>query len=941
MVDRLKKPALIVLDNYEQVSPDALLHEVIRDLAASLPAEIGLLVLSRTEPPPVFARMRLHGDLALLRGDELNLTAEEAQAFAKARQPQDDHPFETERVAQALRQSQGWIAGFMFLLATPGENFSGSLPLGENRPLLFDYFSTELFGHFSQTVQRGLVCSALLPAMTVSQVTQLSGKPEAGALLADLHRRNYFVVQRGQGEPIYEYHALFRAFLLDRARDLFEPEEWFRLKKQAGDLLAETGQVDKAAMLYGEAEAWEALAGLILREAPALLSAGRNRTLDEWISALPAAAVENPWLLFWQGMARSPFRPAEARALFERAYFMFDRQDDAAGLYSSWSGLMETYMNEFDDFHPVDRWIDEFKRLRLRHPEYPSPDIELRIACAFITVSMRKPQDPLVQDWMERAPDLLDPVNHLEQSIVLGTFIITYAGWQGNRHKIQFIIERLDAYSDSQILSHFCYVPWQAVGRGMYNLLLGDTEAHRIDTEKALAMAERTGLHLWDFLLHSTLVQFLLVTGDVAQAEVVMDTSQDSWPKRSKVYSSFSHILRSNIAGQRGNWAEAAEHGRTAVIMAIKSGTPFPEAWCRINWARALFRLGESEQARQLLNQARAIAGAMKSGMLENLCLITEADAVFQAHQEPLGLARLAEALALSRAMGGDFYELSGPPYLAPLYNRALEAGIEVDHVQSMIRRYRFQPPDPTIASDRWPWPVRIYTLGRFDLLCDGQPLRSSRKAQNKPLELIKLLCALGGAAIHQSRVTDILWPEATGDAAEQALNTTLHRLRNLLKHDQAIRLEDRRLSLDPRIVWVDALAFDRIAHHPERIDKNSLQTALNRYRGHFLEGESAAWALTFRERLRSHFLKLSERLGSLLEQEEDWPAAIDCYHRVIEIEPVAENCYRRLMICHSRLGRRAEALAVFQRCRRALLTHLGISPTRELQDLYQKLIDS
>jgi DNA-binding SARP family transcriptional activator len=214
---------------------------------------------------------------------------------------------------------------------------------------------------------------------------------------------------------------------------------------------------------------------------------------------------------------------------------------------------------------------------------------------------------------------------------------------------------------------------------------------------------------------------------------------------------------------------------------------------------------------------------------------------------------------------------------LAPLYHRALEAGIEVEHVQSMIRRYRFPPPDPATASDRWPWPVRIYTLGRFDLLYDGQPLRSSRKAQNKPLELIKLLCAFGGFSVHQNQVTDLLWPDAPDDAADQALNTTLHRLRTLLKHDQAIRLEDRRLSLDPHFVWVDALAFDRIAHHPERIDRNSLQAALNRYRGHFLEGESAAWALTFRERLKSRFLKLSECLGSLLEQEENWPDAIDC----------------------------------------------------------------
>jgi len=56
-------------------------------------------------------------------------------------------------------------------------------------------------------------------------------------------------------------------------------------------------------------------------------------------------------------------------------------------------------------------------------------------------------------------------------------------------------------------------------------------------------------------------------------------------------------FLRSNIAGQRGNWPEAAEQGRTVVSMTVKSGTPFPEAWCRIVWARALFRVGRPKPA--------------------------------------------------------------------------------------------------------------------------------------------------------------------------------------------------------------------------------------------------------------------------------------------------------------------------------------------------------
>jgi DNA-binding SARP family transcriptional activator len=185
------------------------------------------------------------------------------------------------------------------------------------------------------------------------------------------------------------------------------------------------------------------------------------------------------------------------------------------------------------------------------------------------------------------------------------------------------------------------------------------------------------------------------------------------------------------------------------------------------------------------------------------------------------------------------------------------------------------------------------------------------------------------------------LWPDAEGDAAEQALRTTLHRLRKLLQHDETIRLQDRHLSLNTGFVWVDCVVFNRVAYHPNMIDRVSLNRALNRYRGPFLEGETAYWALTFRDLLRAHYLNMAERYGIILEQEGDWLGATECYLRAIEVEAVAESFYRRLMNGYTQLGRRAEALTVYQRCRQSLLTRLGISPSHETQALYQTLINN
>lgn len=638
-------------------------------------------------------------------------------------------------------------------------------------------------------------------------------------------------------------------------------------------------------------------------------------------------------------MARLPFDPVGARARFEQAYGGFRSKADAEGLYSAWAGIMDSFFYEWQDLRPADRWIAEFEVLRVCHPEFPSRAVELRTYWAMGTLLHRQPQHPFVPVWAARAEAILN-VSDRDLSVLLGGYLVIHHLWRGNSAKARDLIRRLEPWTQSPELPPLVSILWSCAV-GLYHSVRGDLEGCLAVVEAGLSLARKTGLTCWDFLLSAQVARCSLVAGSLADADIWIARMATTMRNHSHINGGFIEHLRSNAAGQRGEWPKALEHARKGLAMAQESGVPFLEAHCRIDLTRTLIGQGDPVEWQEHLRIAHVIGQGMDSTVLQYLCLEAKAGAAFERGEHEAGQQWLVQALAVSREMGEPIWQMAGPRASTHLYERALALGIETDHVRQLIRRRRLTPPDPASAPDSWPWPVCIHTLGRFEILCDDEPLRPLRKAQHKPLELIKVLCAFGGHSIHQDQVTEALWPDAEGDAAEQALGTTLHRLRKLLQHEQAVRLEDRQLSLDFRYLWVDALAFDRIAHHPNRVDRASLQCALNRYRGHFLPGEPAPWALAFRERLRSHFLKMSERLGALFEQAGDWPAAIDCYHRVIEIEPATESFYRRLMFCHEKLGQRAEALVVFQRCRQFLLSHLSVSPTRETQTLYQRLIDS
>ena len=89
---------------------------------------------------------------------------------------------------------------------------------------------------------------------------------------------------------------------------------------------------------------------------------------------------------------------------------------------------------------------------------------------------------------------------------------------------------------------------------------------------------------------------------------------------------------------------------------------------------------------------------------------------------------------------------------------------------------------------------------------------------------------------------------------------------------------------------------------------------------------------------LRSRFLRYIERLGQYLEAAGDLGRAVDGYKRGIEVDPLAEVFYQSLMRCLGQLGRRAEALDVYSRCKRNLSATLGIQPTPQTEAIYKSL---
>jgi DNA-binding SARP family transcriptional activator len=939
---RLSAPAVLVFDDYHVLSDAAVLQELLPKVLAEAPRGVSVLVLSRSMPPPGFASLRAKRLMRVFDADALSLTIEEVRGIARLQGRRGL----SARVLEALYpRVRGWAAAWMVLLerARAGDLESADIPHGA-RETLFDYFVAELFSSAAPEVQALLLKTALLPQVSAAMALAMTGGSGAAAVLAELERRNYFTARLSAGEAIYEFHPLFREFLLARLQQALPEAEQRFLRRTAARLLCENGRHDEAIGLLVESAHWDALAELILQQAPHLVEQGRVATLQAWIEALPPAVRgQNPWLEYWFGTCRLAYGPIEARSHFERAYEAFKQRDDARGMYCALSCVMHPMMIGTGTHAALDHWLGELLTLERRFPLVQHPEVEPQVAyTALMAIGGAGEDWAEASRWVERAEALSRSRlgdERLELLILNGLNVHYY--WTGAieqaRATRERLIKRLETAKVDPVLRLQCYVTLV-----VNTWFTGDLELGTPWAEAGLRLGEDIGVRMLD--LHFTSHAFYVAeqAHDLDRAEAALNRCSQVLFPGNRVDEGQYWYMKGSLAWQRGDLASAREYAERIVALCEQLQLRFMVAHARLNLAQVLVEFGEFDRALRLRELAREYAARARNPVLLALGDLTEAWIALRRGDPKTCAAALARGFAFTHRQRCAIYMGTNARMMAPLCEFALARGIEPEYARFFIRRWHLPPSEAGLRLEDWPWPVKVDTLGHFAVVIDDKPLRFAGKAQRKPLELLQALIAFGGRDVREDKLAEALWPDAEADLAAQTLSVTQHRLRKLIG-DAAIVRREHRLSLDPRQCRVDvwalerqlALAEDHIrARQVDRLAQD-VEALFALYRGPFLnDADEHSWVLSMRERLRGRFLHQLEAAADCFERMERHELARRCLERGLEIDPLVEKFYRGLMRVHLAQGERAEALATYRRCRDVLATHFGLAPSAETRAL-------
>jgi len=943
LYSRLKTPFALVLDNYQELPADSLLHAVIRQAVDRLPQGGHFVALSRHEPPAEFARARLNEYMSMIEDQTLRFSLEETRGIVRMRGPSRHH---LPSAQELLDYTHGWAAGLTLMLGQAGKASVDKKSALKAPGVLFDYFASEVLDKLDADTRAVLLSSALLPTMTAKLVASLSGERRAGRILNHLSRNHFFTTRFDLGEPEYQYHPLFREFLLSRIRRL-PANEQTALRMRTANLLEASEATEAALWLYRDTGAWSEYARCLQRLAPDLVSQGRQQALEHWLSFLPKELLTaSPWMQYWNAFCRLLQDPLDSRKQFETAMETFVRLGDGAGARLAWCGGISATQYSARDYGALREWIDRYATL----PEDPSGYTSETVMASMLTALVYSdPSYPDTGKWLERGITAVQArTTATDAQVVAGSCLLLLDLFRGNHVRADQMVRRLTELGSASTVSAGNRILAHVVAT-LHAWLRGNT-AHATElVGETQKIADQSGVRLWDSHLAVHAGATALTAGTLDEAGEWLDQVERNLHNARALDLSFYHYLILWRALLRGEPAVALEHTAYIGKMGFTTGLWFADALQHQIQAIAWLQAANPQRAAPHIEALRAFGRKFASRYFDCMAGLLEAQRAMEERREQDADRELASALACARQL--DIVNFPGwlPPVMARLAVRALASNIEASFVQELIRRRELPVTDEARDLETWPWPIRIYTFGRFSIVSGEKPIATSGRAPSRPIGLLAALLAEGGRGIHEERLCEILWPDAEGDAAHRAFDTTLHRLRKLLGNERALLLSDGKLSVNPMLCWVDAWSFERqlgrielSLKNPDEAERHSLEQLVSRlhalYRGPFLGRDTrAAWAVAQRERLQAKYLRLLSALARYWEGQEEWGLAAEAYEKAIDVQPSTEEYYQRLILAYQQLGRAADADAMYQRCCQTLQSTSGRQPSAQIETLIRK----
>jgi DNA-binding SARP family transcriptional activator len=248
---------------------------------------------------------------------------------------------------------------------------------------------------------------------------------------------------------------------------------------------------------------------------------------------------------------------------------------------------------------------------------------------------------------------------------------------------------------------------------------------------------------------------------------------------------------------------------------------------------------------------------------------------------------------------------------------------------------------------------TRVFVLGRVEIETVGRMITEPRFPGRQGRRLFAYLICHRQQPVTPEGLAEALWPDSLPAAWGSALHALISKLRRVLDEvgdGHAMTLSGGHGTYLLRLggdVWVDREAAAEAIDEAEASLRSGESkrawapaniAAITAGRP-FLPGDEGAWIEAERARLHGILVRALDCLADLWLANDEPGLAVESARRSIALEPFRETGYQRLIRLHTALGNRAEALRVYEECRRLLAAELGVDPSPDTEALFLELL--
>ena len=852
---QLDEAALIVIDDMHRLTSDSMLSSLAQLIGLG-EKRIELLFVSEETAPTAFFDAIAARRLTLLNDIDLRFEAEECKAMTAALRVD---PLQCESISTITGGHAGAIVLACELLR--GTDVASAIGT-QTVDRIHSHLLSKLVEHMPPLRRELLLQTTFVSQLTRKIADALAGA-EATQQLDALVKSGLLRRLSAGATEVFEAHGLVRQGMQALARARMGQSAARALAERTASVLTENGQREAAFAVLVDIGSMSGAISVMQGLAEHYSACGQTDLLMTSIGKLPPADVQaNAWLCFWIGQALLRVDEEQARVWFAHAYSAFEASSDTFGMRLSASSMVIAFGLEWGDLRELDVWIDRHRNAGgdspVAHGDRFEATLIMGVACAAFVYGSYPPQidaDALIR----RLQELLE----------------SDKGWLSDDQRVQaarILIEQGHVFA-KYALAKTAIVATRglidrAVGSALHRgrWLIAAAFAYFESGNTARSLEALDEARLLSEALQSPRLSFEL---GLALAS--------HWMKASDFQRAADELRKLETVASGAPPAQRAEHARLMTRLLLLQDQ-LSEG---LRWAREAKRL--AEPAGYSGANLRAFDIELVYALAANDQLIEAIDAWSKQDVEPREMW-IAIDCCLRFLSGGksDFQLLRtglrnaaqvgfihlldrARAPLAQICEAALANDIEAEFIRCLIATKGLVPPPR--CGPHWPWPVKVRTLGGLRLDIEGQRYQPTHKAQEKPLELLKLLVAcqaLGRDSAEKTWISDRLWPDADADKARKSLDMTLGRLRRLLRTEDAIVLSEGRLQLSPSHVWTDISPLrTALSHAREQLDNQmtrkpadeaaaSVAAVLEHYGGPFLaEEESNPWLLAAGKRLR------------------------------------------------------------------------------------------